>query len=56
MTRHLWSESDLEVLATRQAVNRFADEKVLHDENAPLRLSGEWFSADAAFGEKGGQA
>jgi Rha family phage regulatory protein len=33
----------LELIATRPAVNRFADERALHVKHADYRISGEWF-------------
>lgn len=39
----------LELVAYRRAENRFKDERALHNTNAPLRISGEWFEASARF-------
>jgi hypothetical protein len=38
----------LELIATRPAVNRFADERALHVKHADYRISGEWFDLPAS--------
>jgi len=41
------NSSKLELVAVRPAVNRFADERVIHADAASYRLRGEWFTASA---------
>lgn len=38
------NDCTLELVATREALNRFADEHALHIENAATRVNGEWFA------------
>lgn len=37
------SDAPLELVATRKAVNRYKDERLLHDVNKDCHLIGEWF-------------
>lgn len=41
------NSSELELVAVRPALNRFADERALHADAEAYRLRGEWFSAGA---------
>ena len=43
------NDCDLEIVATRPAVNGFSDKKALLKRNADVRLSGEWFKASATL-------
>ena len=38
------NDCELELLAYREAANRFKDEKAIHDKHQHLRVRGEWFA------------
>ena len=42
------NDCELELLAYREAANRFKDEKAIHDKYQHLRVRGEWFAAPVA--------
>ena len=42
------NDCELELLAYREAVNRFKDEKAIHDKHQHLRVRGEWFAVPTA--------
>ena len=42
------NDCELELLAYREAVNRFKDEKAIHDKHQHLRVRGEWFDTPVA--------
>jgi hypothetical protein len=41
------NSGELELVAYRKAINRFQDEKNLHQLAADYRIHGEWFTAQA---------
>ena len=43
------NDCELELLAYREAANRFKDEKAIHDRNQHLRVRGEWFDTPVAY-------
>lgn len=40
------NDCELELLAYREAANRFKDEKAIHDKHQHLKIRGEWFEGD----------
>ena len=42
------NDCELELLAYREAANRFKDEKAIHNKHQHLRVRGEWFAAPVA--------
>ena len=42
------NDCELELLAYREAANRFKDEKAIHDKHQHLRVRGEWFDTPVA--------
>lgn len=42
------NDCELELLAYREAANRFKDEKAIHDKYQHLRVRGEWFATPTA--------
>ena len=43
------NDCELELLAYREAINRFKDEKAIHDKHQHLRVRGEWFDTPVAY-------
>ena len=43
------NDCELELLAYREAANRFKDEKAIHDKHQHLRVRGEWFDTPVAY-------
>lgn len=43
------NDCELEMLAYREAGNRFKDEKAIHDRHQHLRVRGEWFDTPVAY-------
>ena len=43
------NDCELELLAYREAANRFKDEKAIHNKHQHLRVRGEWFDAPVAY-------
>ena len=47
------NDCELELLAYREAANRFKDEKAIHDKHQHLRVRGEWFDTPVAVAADG---
>ena len=47
------NDCELELLAYREAANRFKDEKAIHDKHQHLRVRGEWFDTPVAVAVDG---
>ena len=47
------NDCELELLAYREAVNRFKDEKAIHNRHQHLRVRGEWFDTPVAVATDG---
>ena len=43
------NDCELELLAYREAANRFKDEKAIHDKHQHLRVRGEWFDTPVPY-------
>ncbi len=43
------NDCELELLAYREAANRFKDEKAIHNRHQHLRVRGEWFDTPVAY-------
>lgn len=43
------NDCELELLAYREAANRFKDEKAIHNKHQHLRVRGEWFDVPVAY-------
>ena len=43
------NDCELELLAYREAANRFKDEKAIHNRHQHLRVRGEWFDVPVAY-------
>ena len=46
------NDCELELLAYREAANRFKDEKAIHDKHQHLRVRGEWFDTPVAVADE----
>ena len=46
------NDCELELLAYREAANRFKDEKAIHDKHQHLRVRGEWFGTPVAVADE----